>query len=521
MAEPSVTTLFGNLLSPQEMRQFTEAKDLQKGKMLVDAPAGRAGLLYAPQAVTAAGRLGRQLAGGDPRTPEEIQAAENQKLFSGIMQKAQARFPTDRAAQLNYLADELTKAGKLNQANKARAEAQAAQLQQAKIGAESALGFQRQRAGMLSGEQALTEQALRDPRVQSEIAQREQREAAATASIAQSEKYTEEAARTKMLAPLEAITERKKAKAQEAGIKLDTERAKLVNAQITTEEVKQRAEEKGISEIEARTELVEAELDRYIAMTPGEILQQAADLRETEAKTKESQAKRDLAIARVTELSQTDFLRELERSGLSEDEQQSIIEDRVRSLSSPEGLTGAQSQVVEAKIKVVTDAMEEARGASASMAKIERAIPLINVANVGAYGQPLAYVNKVMGDIFGVDSAQSATVANELLAVLGNEITLDAAENLKGALSERDLQFLVNASPTVAKSPASLAILFQDLYKQRYAEQFVARELERQISDLSDTQLREFQAGKAYDDLFEIGKYRAQQYLAQKFNGGQ
>jgi len=120
----SVTSLFGDLLSPNEMRRFTEAQDLQMGQALAQAPAGRAGLLFAPGQVTAMERLGRRVAGQDPRSQQEIDMAQNKEMFTRITQQAQQQFPNDRTAQLNYIADTLTAEGKVVEGQKARALAQ-------------------------------------------------------------------------------------------------------------------------------------------------------------------------------------------------------------------------------------------------------------------------------------------------------------------------------------------------------------------------------------------------------------
>ena len=122
--KPSVTSLFGGLLTPQEMRDFTQRQDLARGVELAQIAPESRGLLYAPQAVTAAGRLGRRIGGQDPRTPQEIRMEENRQLFTQIAQQAQQQFPSDRTAQLNFIADRLNEAGKVGEAQKARALAQ-------------------------------------------------------------------------------------------------------------------------------------------------------------------------------------------------------------------------------------------------------------------------------------------------------------------------------------------------------------------------------------------------------------
>lgn len=139
--KPSVTSLFSGLLSPAEMRQFTKAQDIQMGQALAQAPAGRAGLIYAPGQVTAMGRLGRQIAGQDPRTVQERETAKNKAMFADIYKRAQTQFPTDRVKQLQFLATELANQGKVVEAEKARAMAQQAQeeIMTAKSAAPSAV----------------------------------------------------------------------------------------------------------------------------------------------------------------------------------------------------------------------------------------------------------------------------------------------------------------------------------------------------------------------------------------------
>lgn len=120
----SVTSLFSGLLTPQEMRDFTQRQDTAKGFEMTQIAPERMGLLYAPQAITAAGRLGRRIGGQDPRTQQEIRMEENRQLFTQIAQQAQQQFPSDRTAQLNFIADRLNEAGKVGEAQKARALAQ-------------------------------------------------------------------------------------------------------------------------------------------------------------------------------------------------------------------------------------------------------------------------------------------------------------------------------------------------------------------------------------------------------------
>ena len=523
MAEPSVTTLFGNLLSPDEMRQFTSAQDLAKGKMLAEAPAGRAGLLYAPQAVTAAGRLGRQIAGMDSRTPEEIKAAENQKLFSGIMQKAQSQFPTDRAAQLNYLADELTKAGKLNEANKARAEAQASQLQQAKIYKEQASGFAQEQAGMLSGAKKVTEEetlpeiiaktqaetlaanALADSRAADTALTKEQLateiqtrnpkikriDAEAAAASALEDERKASAARTRTLTPLDAALTRAKTKAEEAGIDLTNDKIALVRSQITTEAVQQEAARAGITETEARTNLVEAELDRYIEMTPGEVIKQAAQIENLEAGTEKDKAQAKLAQAKLADVGMTDFLREANNAGLTEEEYKDLTKQRVEARARSGDVSGFGEQVIDTKLKLVTDKIANAQGASKTMSTAQTVLTLVPNMSTGLLQTPKAIFAKI-GSELGIDAAKQTAFANELFGVLKEGLVLEQAGNLKGALSDKDLKFLQNAIGGRELRPEVITEIFANLYYQRYADQKVAEYLDGRLGEFTDDDIRKY-----------------------------
>lgn len=524
MAEPSVTTLFGNLLSPDEMRQFTSAQDLAKGKMLAEAPAGRAGLLYAPQAVTAAGRLGRQIAGMDSRTPEEIKAAENQKLFSGIMQRAQAQFPTDRAAQLNYLADELTKAGKLNEANKARAEAQASQLQQAKIYKEQASGFAQEQAGMLSGAKKVTEEetrpeviaktraetlankALADSRaaqtaltkeqLATEIQTRDPKikrlEAEAAADRALEKERIASEQRTRTLTPLEAMLTQKKIDAEAAGIDLSNEKIGLVRAQITTEQAEQEAARQNITLEKARQNLVEAELDRYIQMTPGEVVRQAADIDKLKAGTDKEKAQARLAQAKLADVGMTDFLREANQAGLTEDEYKALTKERVEARARSGDVSGFGEKVIDTKLGLVTDKIAEAQGADKAMSTSRRIIEVVPNLTTGPASGARGILQYIGAEVFNIESSKQANFANQLFGVLKNELILEKAGSLKGALSDKDLMFLQNAVGGRELTKSVITEIFAELYYQRYADQKVAEYLDTKLGEFTDDDIRRY-----------------------------
>lgn len=372
-------------------------------------------------------------------------------------------------------------------------------------------------AGDQQGAQILTQQAMQ---LDSAAAQRglvqaqaEQARAKAAQATASAEKQTEETRQMKEIFPLEKISIENANRAQLSGIRLDSAKIRQINDSITTGEVKRRATEQQIDESEARTQLVNEELDRYIKMSPSEVLKSQLEAAQAGANIALTGSQITLNQARMGDIEQTDFLRELEQLDATDAEKQQLIESRVKALATPEGLTGAQGKLDEVKIGILENAIEEARGANKTITQIEQALPLLDKANLGRFSEPQIFVNKILGDVFGVQNAQETTLANELLQVLNGEIVLDKASALKGALSERDLQFLIDNSPGNIKSAATVQALFAKLYTERYAQQFSARQLEREMSNLPAGGLRGYEAGAEYDELYELGQLRAQQRL--------
>ena len=156
MAEtkPSVASLFGGIGSDEQLRSATQARDLAMGQQLAGVAPERVGLLYAPQAVTAAGRAGRLFAGQDVRTQQEIEAAGNRELFSKISTDAQRLFPDSRTKQLIYLANKLNEEGKVVESQKARALAQQSALTDAQTQKESAQAFKATQEAYKAGREA-------------------------------------------------------------------------------------------------------------------------------------------------------------------------------------------------------------------------------------------------------------------------------------------------------------------------------------------------------------------------------
>lgn len=143
----SVETLFSDII-PTARQQMEEQQ--KQGMLLAKnlTVPGFSAAMDTPRRNQAIRQSIGGLLGVDTRTPVEREQVENQELFQRITTEAQQRFPTDRTAQLNYLADQLQGAGKIQQAMKARELAQQSTLTGAQIGSEQALTAQRQTAAM-------------------------------------------------------------------------------------------------------------------------------------------------------------------------------------------------------------------------------------------------------------------------------------------------------------------------------------------------------------------------------------
>ena len=123
----SVETLFGDII-PTARQQMEEQQ--AQGLLLAQnlATPGFSAAMDSPRRNQAIRQSIGGLLGVDTRTGVEREQATNQELFQRISNEAQQQFPNDRTAQLNFLADQLQQAGKLAEAQKARALAQQSQL---------------------------------------------------------------------------------------------------------------------------------------------------------------------------------------------------------------------------------------------------------------------------------------------------------------------------------------------------------------------------------------------------------
>ena len=448
-------------------------------------------------------------------SPEERQAAQAQQAIKGVDQ--------NNPEALLALAQKLSAQGLAGPAQQIGQLARTVQAKQAEIGLTQsktitekstqrkniAAAAKDYAAAGYSEEQTATEIQRRNPELSLLEAQK-------IAEQAKAELDQERANQVKAMTPEQVSLLKAQTKAQESGVKLDAKRMALLSAQISTEEVKKRAEDKGITEADARIELLEAETDRYIALTPLEVIAQGKEIAKLEAGTEKDRQQAALAKARLGDIGQTEFLRELNAADYTKEEKDALIKKRVDALVTPEGITGAASAMNASKVDMLVQYSDKAIGTGPTLERIERSIGLLDSTNVGRFGAPKAYFNKILGDVFGVESSKQATVANELFEVLNKGLTLDRAENLKGALSERDLEFLVASGVGAFQSVETVQKLLLDYYKKTYSDQFVALALENKMTGMSNKDLSGFKATQFIRDQTEMAELRAEQELSNK-----
>ena len=529
MAEPqSISSLFSDVLGPMSNAEAQLQADRALGEQLQK---GSAATLFAPErARRLTGALGKAT-GIDTRSPEERQAEQNKKMISGAMQQAAQQFPNSRSKQLNAVAQQLMQQNMPAQAAKFRDAAQAAELQEAKIYSERQKGFASEQSGLKSKAETATEKATRqgevdklaaqitkenelaakagsakrltEAQIATEILQREPSlsliEAQQAAAQALADQRTTDTKLAKAAAPLERNLIRAQTAAENAGVKLDEKRVKLVASQIDTEAVKQEAERANISETEAKEKLVDAELERYIAMTPLEIIQA-----NTEISKNNTQA--ELNRARLGDIGMTEFTRNLEQLDKSEEEKQKLLDRYINAKASSGGVTGMGTKTTEIKLDLVKTGIDLAEGSGQAMDSASKMVSLIPSLDVGILATPKSILSRV-GAEFGIDSAQQSNFANQMFDLLRGGSVLEAAGNLKGALSDKDLLFLQKSVAGRELSAQVILDAFSSLYYERYADQKISQHME-ELLNLDDAQIRNMPIGKLKADYRKL--YRSE-----------
>mgnify|MGYP001289920507 CR=1 FL=1 len=261
----------------------------------------------------------------------------------------------------------------------------------------------------------------------------------------------------------------------------------------------------------------QAETNRITSLLPGELAQQTATLKQTGVKTDEINSQISLNRERLASLNQTDFLKELSASNLSEEEKTALVNERVQTRARTGGVSGVGNKIIDMRLNSISTIIDTGRSAETGLRVAEQAIQILPNANVGIFSSPLAYANRIAAGLGISDEAQQATVANELIEVLTGRLTLDRASALKGALSDKDLAFLLKSGPRADLNAQTLQTMFVDLYQERYAEQKTAEWFDKKLGSTSDSEIKGMQVEKQRNKRMELYRLEAKMELADKY----
>jgi hypothetical protein len=456
MAEsPSITSLFGDIVSPEMVRKQQEAEDFAMGKYMAEN-VGSAGMLNLPShARNVMSSLGA-ITGAETRSPAEIKAEENQKLFGSLMQQASTQFPDSRSKQLDFVAKQLQAKGKINEAMRAQDAADKARMQEAEVDSEKAQAAQRRATagaqealGKKYGAETTTEEETRQNKVDKLAAEIAKENALAAKAGKEKEKTAEE------IATIMA----------ERDPNID-----LIEARTAAEQALQ-------DQREAETKLKGAELSRFEAMTPLEIIKTNTEIAKNTADYR-------VASERLTTIGKTDFDKLLENSDLSDEDKDKYRNMRIEALARTGSTQGfdIQGQAEEYAFGTYTDVINKGNEAQRPLEIFQS---FLGAVEDGAATGPLAEVERwsmSLGAMLGVDNAVASAAANDLVSVLQGSITLAEASALKGALSDKDLKFLQESLPSYKQSEQGLKDVLAYLASSKAAEVYAGKQFAERMA---------------------------------------
>jgi len=322
------------------------------------------------------------------------------------------------------------------------------------------------------------------------------------------------------LFPLEKISKQNANRAQLSGIRLDSAKIRQINDSITTEEVKRRSLEQQIDESEARTQLVNEELSRYIDMTPSEVLKSQLEAAKLGVDIAKTAGEVTLDQARMADIGQTDFTRELDRlvgSGeYTKEEAAKLLQSRLET-KALQGSLGQAVRTEQAK-SIITKAStytEQAQGSAQRMDVAESGLNYLRDAATGNFRTTEEVFNNVLAS-FGQKKALNSKAQSQLLDVVLKGAALDKAQALKGALSDRDLAFVEALAGSRDLGPAALASLLQEQYTEAYVQSKVTEQIELIVENLPPSQLGTFRFDTVVSQLEKAYRITGQEEFAAK-----
>jgi hypothetical protein len=227
----------------------------------------------------------------------------------------------------------------------------------------------------------------------------------------------------------------------------------------------------------AETNLKESELTRFEAMTPLEIIK-------TNSEIAKNTAEYNIASERLTTIGKTDFDKLLENSDLNEKDKNKYRNMRIEALARTGSTQGfdIQGQAEEYAFGTYTDVINNGNEAQRPLEIFQS---FIGAVEDGAATGPLADVERwstSLGAMLNIDNAVAKAAANDLVAVLQGSITLAEAGALKGALSDKDLQFLQDSLPSYRQSEQGLKDVLAYLASSKAAEVYAGKQFAERMA---------------------------------------
>ena len=256
---------------------------------------------------------------------------------------------------------------------------------------------------------------------------------------------------------------------------------------------------------DALTHKRNVETGAVAAKLPGELALQTAALDESKVKTEEIQSRIELNKANLANMNTTDFMKELNASGLDDAEKEKLIRQRVN-VRAKTGDVLAEDLVTKAQVDAYVKEIQKGEQALMGLRAAEQAILVLPDASVGPLAPAEDFVNKLLvkmgyGDV-------DKDFANTVLQVFSGQETLQAAQMLKGTFSDRDIAFIQSQVPQQGWNFQTLSRTFDRLYVKRFTEYNTARAFENNlgVTNFTDVQILDLRADyeqKYYKDALE------------------
>lgn len=232
----------------------------------------------------------------------------------------------------------------------------------------------------------------------------------------------------------------------------------------------------------------DVEIGAIEAKLPGELALQQANLIESGAKTDEIRSRIDLNNEKLRTMNHTDFMKELEASNISDKQKEKLINERVKVRARTGDIQNIGTKVVDMKLESISKIIAEGDGADKAISVAKRVLTIAPDLDTGLTATPMSVLNR-LGAELGFAGAERATFANQTFKLLSGAVTLENAGALKGALSDKDLQFLKD---TIAGRDLTTAVIvdaFAQMLYSRTADQKVAEEFDARIGSMTESEL--------------------------------